>query len=126
MIYAEEMALHTGEETDWTTATTGGSYSPKKTGRLIQLKLFFGQTSAASVVTVASARLQCPAWGVDAQVSLQGAGIQTAPAFPNFVGVQNVDLPVQTGVPITISFKHLTGAITPVTSNLKLVGVFEG
>jgi hypothetical protein len=77
-------------------------------------------------VTVASARCQCPLWGVDAQVSLQGAGIQTAPAFPNFVGVQNVDLPVETGVPITVSFKHIVGAITPVTSNLKLVGVFEG
>jgi len=64
-------------------------------------------------------------WGVDVQVSLQGAGIQTAPAFPNFVGVQNCDVPVQTGVPITVSFKHLTGAITPVTSNLKLVGVFQ-
>ena len=120
------MSLHTGEETDWTSATTTPSYSPKKDGRLIQLKLFFGQTSAASVVTVASARCQCPLWGVDAQVSLQGVGIQTAPAFPNFVGVQNLDLPVKTGVPITVSFKHLTGAITPVTSNLKLVGVFEG
>lgn len=126
MIYSEEMALHTGEETDWTAATTGATYSPKKNGRLIQLKLFFGQTTAASVVTVASARLQCPLWGLDAQVSLQGAGIQTAPAFPNHVGVQNIDLPIQVGVPISISFKHLTGAIAPVTSNLKLVGVFEG
>jgi len=118
------MALHTGEETDWTAATTGATYQPKTDGKLIQLKLYFGQTSAASVVTVASARCQCPLWGVDAQVSLQGAGIQTAPAFPNHVGVQNVDLPVKTGVPISISFKHLTGAIAPVTSNLKLVGVF--
>jgi hypothetical protein len=45
MIYAEEMALHTGEETDWTSATTGATYSPKKSGRLIQLKLYFGQTA---------------------------------------------------------------------------------
>lgn len=125
VVYAEEMALHTGEETDWTAATTGATYSPKADGKLLQIKLFFGQTSAASVVTVASARLQCPLWGLDAQVSLQASGIQTAPAFPNHVGVQNVDLPVKTGVPITIAFKHLTGAITPVTSNLKLVGVFE-
>jgi len=46
MIYSEELALHTGEETDWTTATTGATYSPKTNGKLIQLKLFFGQTSA--------------------------------------------------------------------------------
>lgn len=46
LIYSEEMALHTGEETDWTTATTGSPYSPKKDGRLIQLKLYFGQTTA--------------------------------------------------------------------------------
>ena len=89
------------------------------------MKLYFGQTTAASVVTVASARCQCALWGVDAQVSLQGAGIQTAPAFPNFVGIQNVDLPLKTGVPVTVAFKHLTGAITPVTSNLKLVFVIE-
>jgi len=74
---------------------------------------------------VASASVSCPLWGVEAQVTLQGSGIQTAPAFPNIVGIQNVDLPVQTGVPITIKFKHLAGAITPITSNLKLVGVFE-
>ena len=125
VIYAEEMSLHTGEETDWTAATTTPSYQPKTSGRLIQVKLFFGQTDATSVVTVASARLQCPLWGVDVQVTLQGAGIQTAPAFPNSVGIQNVDVPVQTGVPITVAFKHLVNAETPVTSNLKLVGVFE-
>jgi len=45
-IYAEEVALHTGEETTWTSATTGSTYSPKTNGRLIQMKLFFGQTSA--------------------------------------------------------------------------------
>jgi len=46
MIYSEEMALHTGEETEWTSATTGATYSPKTNGKLIQIKLFFGQTSA--------------------------------------------------------------------------------
>ncbi len=119
------MSQHTGEETDWTAATTVPSYLPKQSGRLIQLKLFFGQTTAASVVTVASARLQCAIWGVDAQVTLQGSGIQTAPmgkfADP---GVQNVDLPVRVGVPITVAFKHLVGCIAPITSNLKLTGVF--
>jgi len=125
VIYAEEMSLHTGEETDWTAATTTPSYSPKTDGRLIQIKLFYGQTAVTSVITTASARLQCPLWGVDAQVSLTGSGLQTAPPFPVAPGVQNVDLPVKTGVPITVSFKHLVGALTPVTSNLKLVGVFE-
>ena len=120
------MSLHTGEETDWTSATTTPSYSPKKNGRLIQIKLYYGQTAVTSVITTASARLQCPLWGVDAQVSLTGGALQTAPSFPVAPGVQNVDLPVQTGVPITVSFKHLVGALTPVTSNQKLVGVFEG
>lgn len=126
MIYSDEMAIHTGEETDWTAATTGAKYSPLVNGRLVQLKLFFGQTAVTSVITVASARVESPSFGgVTGQVTLEGPGLLTAPAFVTRGGIQNVDLPVKTGVPIAVSFKHLTGAITPVTSNLKLVGVFE-
>lgn len=76
-------------------------------------------------MTVASARVTSPEWGVPIEVSLQGGGLQTAPAFPIIPGVQNCDAKVSVGVQLTIQFKHLTGAITPVTSNLKLVGVFE-
>lgn len=126
MIFSDEMAIHTGEETSWTEASSGSPYSPLMNGRLVQLKLFFGQTAATSVVTVASARVESPSFGgVNGQVTLEGAGLQTALCVVSRGGIQNVDLPVKTGVPITVSFKHLTGAITPVTSNLKLVGVFE-
>lgn len=120
------MAIHTGEETTWTEATTGSPYSPLMNCRLIQLKLFFGQTAVTSVITVASARVESPSFkGVNGQVTLEGPGLLTAPAFVTRGGIQNVDLECKVGVPITVSFKHLTGAITAVTSNLKLVGVFE-
>jgi len=102
----------------------GSPYSPLRSGRLIQVKLFFSQTTAASVLSAASVKLQSPLWGVPVYATIQGAGIATAPAEPPIPGVQNCDLPVQIGSPITVEVRQEAGivAVTPV---LIVVGVFE-
>ena len=127
MIYSDEIAEHTGEETSWTDATTGADYQPLFNGSLIQLKLFWAQTAATSVIQVAGAKCESATFGGrKAIVFLSGGGLQTAPAFPTPVGVLNCDLPVAMASKITTQFKHMSGGITPVTSNLKLIGVFQG
>jgi len=123
MIFSEELGTSDTENTTFT-AMTGSPYTPPVNGRLIQVKLYWSQTAATSILSAATARLESPIWGVPLEVTIQGAGIVTAPAFPPIPGIQNCDLPVKTGVKITLSVKHEAG-VTAVTSNLKLVGVFE-
>lgn len=78
----------------------------------------------ASILSAATVKLTCAKWGVPVVCTIQGAGIVTAPAFPPIPGVVNCDLPVETGVQITVEVKHEAG-VTPVTSNLICQGVFQ-
>mgnify|MGYP003957353565 CR=1 FL=1 len=127
MIYSDYMADYDGEDTSWTDATNGKDYSPLFNGRLIQLRLYWAQTTAASVVTGLSAKVEGSTFGGrPAIVSLAGQGLMTAPAFPPPVGIFNCDLPVSTSNKLTVTFRHHAGAITPVTSLAYLIGVFEG
>ena len=123
MIYADEMATSTSVGTTLA-AMTGSPYSPLKSGRLIQVKLGGSGDAATALIENVTARLSCPLWGVYLYVSIEGAGIRTAPAFPIPKGVQNCDLPVQTGVDITCEIMNQTGD-TPVTPRYQLIGVFE-
>jgi len=126
-IYSDIIAEHVGEETAWTDATTGADYSPLFNGRLIQLKLAFAQTTAASVVTTVMAKVECSTFGGrPAIVMMCGSGLQTAPSLPMPIGVLNCDLPVTQAAKLKTAFRHQAGAITPVTVNLLLLGVFEG
>ncbi|GAI36042.1 unnamed protein product, partial [marine sediment metagenome] len=100
---------------------------PLFNGRLIQLKLAFAQTTAASVVSNAMAKVDCSTFGGrSAIVLMSGSGLQTAPSLPMPIGILNCDLPVTQAAKMKTSFRHQVGAITPVTSNLLLLGVFEG
>jgi len=126
-IYSDIIAEHVGEETAWTPASTSPEYSPLFNGRLIQLKLMFAQTTAASVVTTALAKVECSTFGGrPAIVAMCGSGLQTAPSLPMPIGVLNCDLPVTQAAKLKNSFRHQAGAIAAVTSNLLLLGVFEG
>jgi len=126
-IYSDVIAEHVGEETAWTDATTGSEYSPLFNGRLIQLKLMFAQTTAASVITTALAKVDCSTFGGrSAIVAMCGSGLQTAPSLPMPIGVLNCDLPVTQAAKLKTTFRHQAGAIASVTVNLLLLGVFEG
>ena len=124
MIYSDEIGTSVSVATTFA-AMTGSPYSPLKSGRLIQLKLGASGDAATALIENVTARLSCPLWGVYAYVTLEGAGIRTAPAFAIPKGVQNVDLEVRTGVEITIEIMNQTGD-TPVTPRYQLIGVFEG
>lgn len=104
---------------------TGSPYTPAKDGRLIQVKLNASGDAATALIENVTATLTSPLWGVPLVVTLAGAGIRTAPAFPIPKGVQNCDLPVKTGNKIKAELKNVTGD-TPVTPRYQLVGVFEG
>ncbi|GAH78333.1 unnamed protein product [marine sediment metagenome] len=58
-------------------------------------------------------------------VGTAGSGIRTATVPPVPIGVQNCDVPIQTGVDLVCQIKNVT-ADTPVTVEATLIGVFEG
>ena len=124
MIYSDEMATSTTAATSLT-AMTGSPYSPLKSGRLIQLKLGASGDAATALIENVTVRCSSPSFGgVYAYVTLEGAGIRTAPAFPIAKGVQNLDLEVKTGVDIVCEIMNQTGD-TPVTPRYQLIGVFS-
>ena len=102
----------------------GSPYSPLVSGNLIQVKLYFSQTTAASVLSAATVKLTCPLWGVPVYATIQGGGLMTAPAPTPIPGIQNCLLPVKTGVQITAEVRHEAG-IVAVTPQLIIQGVFE-
>ena len=103
---------------------TGSPYSPLASGRLIQVKLIAVGDAATALIEGVTATLSSPQWGVPVTVSVAGAGLRTAPAFPIPVGVQNCDMPVETGVNLKIVLRNVTGD-TPVTPTYQVIGVFE-
>jgi len=124
VIYSDEMATSVTAATTLT-EMTGSPYSPKKTGRLLQVKLTCGGDAVTTLIHMVVAELTNPEWGVPVYVATAGADLMTAPAHPIPQGVQDVDLPVTIGSQITVKIKNETGA-TPVTPRYSIIGVFEG
>ncbi len=128
-MYSDEMARHTGVATTGFIAadgTPGSPYSPLVDGSLIQVKVNVCGDAVTSLIENVTVRLKSASFGtLPIHVTIAGGQIRTAPAFPIPLGVQNVDLPVRTGVPITIEIMHVTAA-TPVTPRIQVIGVFEG
>jgi len=123
MIYSDIIGTSDTEATTFT-EITGSPYSPKGNGRLVQVKLYWSQTTAASVLSAATVELTSSKWGVPVVATIQGSGLMTAPAVPPIPGIQNCDVPVYVGVQITAKVRHEAG-IAAVTSNLIVIGVFE-
>lgn len=124
MIYSDEMATSTSAATTLTDMT-GSPYSPKKSGRLLQVRLVVGGDAVTTLIHMVVAELTNPEWGVPVYVSTAGADLMTAPAHPIPQGVVDVDLPVTIGSQITLKIKNETGA-TPITPRYSIIGVFEG
>lgn len=127
--YSDEMARHTGVGTVGFVAadgTPGSPYTPLVSGRLLQVKVHVTGDAVTSLIENVTVKLTSAKFGaVPLIVSVNGANIRTASAFPLRTGIQNCDLDVQTGVPIVIEIQHVTGA-TPVTPQIQVIGVFEG
>ena len=124
MIYSDEIATSTSASTTYV-AMTGSPYSPLKSGKLRKLILGASGDAVTSIVEKVVVQLTCPLWGVPVTVSLDGANIRTAPAQAIPQAEMVCDVPVQTGVQITIQIKNETGA-TPTTPRYNLLGIFEG
>lgn len=128
-MYSDEMARHTGVATTGFIAadgSPGSPYTPLVDGTLIQVKAIVTGDAVTSLIENVTVRLTSPSFGtLPVHVVVSGANIRTAPAFPLAVGVQNVDLPVNTGSRIVVEIMHVTAA-TPVTPRIQVIGVFEG
>lgn len=123
IIYQDELGQSSSVATTYA-AITGSPYSPKTNGRLVQIKLMLGGDAVTSLIENVIVKLGCPLWGVDCYCMATGGNIRTAAAFPIPIGVTNCDLPVKTGVDITVELINDTGA-TPVTPQYVVMGVFE-
>ncbi|GAG73524.1 unnamed protein product, partial [marine sediment metagenome] len=124
VIYTDEMATSTTAATVLT-AMTGSPYAPLLSGRLIQVKLGASGDAATALIENVTVKLSNAKWGIPLYVTLEGAGIRTAPAFAIPKGVQNCDLPVVIGSNITLEVMNQTGD-TPVTPRYQVIGVFQG
>ncbi len=129
-IYIREMFNSQVESTslvDMNTGSTGstGVYSPPISGRLLKVILMWAGEAATSLVENVRVELECTLWDPNRlHFGLVGAGIRTAttPPIPPFEYV--IDQPVKTDTPITGQIIHDTAA-TPITSNLRVFGVFQ-
>lgn len=124
MIYSQEMATYIGAAVV-DTAMTGSPYAPLRSGRLIQVKLIVYGSAVTALIEGVIATVSCALWGVPVTVGTAGGGLRTATCPPIPTGIQNCDVPVQTGSNIVCEIKNVT-ADTPVTVEATLIGVFEG
>lgn len=124
VVYTDEMGVSVSVTAAFV-EMTGSPYTPPKDGRLIQVKLGASGDAVTTLIENVTCRLTSPLWGVPLYVTLEGANLRTAPAFPIPKGIQNCDLPVKAGNKITCELMNRTGA-TPVTPRYQLIGVFEG
>ena len=123
--YTDEMATSTSAATSLT-AMDGSPYAPLKNGKLIGVRLSAAGDAVTTLIENVTVKLQSTKWGgLPLWVSLSGAGIRTAPAFPIPTAVQACDLDIQTGVNITLEIVNRTGA-TPITPQYQVIGIFEG
>lgn len=124
MIYSDEMAVSVSVLATFH-EMTGSPYSPLLSGRLVQVKLGASGDAVTTLIENVTVRLTNPKWGVPLYVTLEGGNLRTAPTHVIPKGVQNCDLPIIIGSPITCELINVTGA-TPVTPRYQLIGVFEG
>jgi len=128
MIFSDEMARHTGVGTASFVAadgTPGSPYTPLVNGKLVQVRVGVSGDAVTSLIENVTVKLTCAGlWNVPLYVTVNAAGIRTAPAFPIPMGIQNCDMPIQNLKQIVIEVVQVTGA-TPVTPRIQVVGVFK-
>ena len=120
-LHWEEIATFTGVGTTYA-ACTGSPYTPNVNGRLRAIKLAASGQAATSLLEGLDVKITAPGWGVDLTVGAGGGGLRTAPAVPVAVAEFEVDLPVKTGVALTIQAKWNVTAVTP---NVSVFAAFE-
>ena len=121
-IYSDELGL---SESVTTTYATANTYSPLTNGRLIGVRLYACGDAATSLIEGVEVRIESVSFGgVPVTVMAVGGGIRTAPAQPIPVGSVNCDLPIRTGVNLTVQIRNVTDD-TPVTPQYMILGIFQ-
>ncbi len=130
-VYQKQMFGTTGESVtlvDLNKGTTGvaGAFIPQYDGRLLKVILKWSGEAVSSLAEQVRVELTCNIWSPNTQeFTLVGAGIRTAPAFPVLPDETVVDQPVQTTQEIKGQYAY-DNAVTPVTADLIVMGVFSG
>ncbi len=130
-IYNKQMFNTQGESTtlvDLQKGTTSqdGPFVPPHDGRLMKVVLLWSGEAVSSLIEQVRVELTCTIWNPNAQeFALTGAGIRTAPAFPVATHEWVTDQPVSTNKEIVGKYAY-DNAVTPVTADLLVYGVFSG
>lgn len=109
------------------TSATAGDYTPLRDGRLLKVIVSIGYTAATSLIEDIRVELTNTNWTPNKMMFVvSGDGLHTAPHFsgPRSFTEWVVDQPVTQASKIQGQLIHSTG--TPVTSNMRVLGVFSG
>ncbi len=108
------------------TGSTTGAFSPVLNGKLLKVILMWAGEAVTSLIENVRVQLTSTLWDPNQmEFGLVGANIRTAPAFPIGAFEYVVDQPVRTDHPISGQIVY-DNAVTPVTCDLKVYGVFSG
>ncbi len=132
-IYTDQMFNSAGEDTslaDMNNGTTGtaGRYQPSRDGKLMQVRLHIGYTSAASLIEKIRIELTNTNWIPNTlRFMVGGDGLHTAPAFSGRSSDTSwlVDQVITEKSTVQGQLIHVGGA-SPVTSNVFVFGTFSG
>ena len=130
-IYIDQMFNTAGESTTLAamnkgTTTSTDAYRAKKGGRLLKVILLSGYEAATSLVEDIRVEITCTEWTPNTLMfAAAGDGLHTAPHFhgPQSIVEYVVDQPVKTDIDITANYIHDSGS--PVTSRIRVLGVFQ-
>ncbi len=131
-IYTDQMFNSDSESSsladmNFGTGATTGDYTPARDGTLLKVIVSIGYTAAASLIEDIRIELSNTNWMPNKMMFwASGEGLHTAPAFNGPRSIQEfvVDQPVTEASKISGQIIHSTG--TPVTSNVRVLGVFSG
>ncbi len=130
-VYVREMFNTQGEDValaDMNKESSGavGTFVPPYDGRLLKVILMWAGEAVTSLMENVRVELECTIWNPNKMhFGLVGLGIRTAPAHPISPFEYVVNQPVKTNQEIKGQFIY-DDAVTPVTCNLRVFGVFSG
>mgnify|MGYP001615360352 CR=1 FL=1 len=88
------------------------------------VKIIPGGVAATSLVEHGYIKLSCSLFGgIDLLIPFSGMGLQTAPHPAIPIETTEVDVPVQSGVPVKVYYYH---NVVPTTPEIKVFAVIEG
>ena len=128
-IFVDQMFGSLGESTsladlDKGTTAVVGAYVPKYDGTLIGVVIEIASVAATSLVEGVRVELNCTIWKPNLiMFGGQGSGLRTAPGVQLKVTYWTVDQPVKTNQSISGQYIHASG--TPVTSYIRVWGIFQ-